>query len=230
MRKKVICPIILALLTLSIGTTTNAEVNNIWTSTFSVNRPDGMWLEVFVTVDATGSVPNSIERIRIVAPDGNWADTREGAPIYYLPYHKGFDLFVDASGFPDGIPSGNYRITVWDNSGSLSVRERVNIRALPVPTNVYPGPGDTVSTTPTFSWDPVPGAKRYRLRIGKCWGNECSGYPPWIELYTNKTSIEIPRWILRPGERWLYRLDAYDDYDDYQNKSMTGYISFFTEP
>ena len=230
MRKKIFFPVIVTLLALGIAATANATVNSIWTSAWTLNRPDGMFLEIFIRVEATGSVPNSIKRIRVVAPDGTAFDTRDGFPMRYFPPDNGFDLYVAESEFVSGIPSGNYKIKVWDGSDGLLVSDRVNVKALPVPTNVYPGPGDTVSTTATFSWDPVPGAKRYRVRIGKCWDDTCIGYPPWIQLYTNETSLKIPKWVLGGGEQYLFRLDAYDAYDDPQNKSTTDYINFFTQP
>jgi len=64
----------------------------------------------------------------------------------------------------------------------------------------------TTSTTPTFSWDPVTGASRYRLRI-YTYDNSRTVY----RGYTGgETSITVPPGVLEPDSYYRLRLDAYD--------------------
>ena len=64
------------------------------------------------------------------------------------------------------------------------------------------------STTPTFTWDPVPGANRYRIRIYTDDGSSTV----W-RGYTSETSYTVPPGVLMPDADYRFRLEARDSHD-----------------
>ena len=61
------------------------------------------------------------------------------------------------------------------------------------------------STSPTFSWNPVSGANRYRLRVY----NHDNSAVIWQD-WTADTLIQIPPGILKPNSYYRYRIEAWD--------------------
>jgi hypothetical protein len=60
-------------------------------------------------------------------------------------------------------------------------------------------------TTPTFSWSPVAGANRYRVRIY----NHDNSRTIWSH-YTGETSYTVPPGVLEPNSYYRFRLEAWD--------------------
>jgi len=66
----------------------------------------------------------------------------------------------------------------------------------------------STDTIPLFSWDPIPGAKRYRARIY----NHDATKTIWRGLTTGDEAFyQIPPGILKPDAFYRLRLDAWDD-------------------
>ena len=65
----------------------------------------------------------------------------------------------------------------------------------------------TTSTTPTFSWDPVPGANRYRFRVYNFDNSRTiwNGYTEGAE-----TSYTMPPGALKPNSSYRFRLETRD--------------------
>ena len=61
------------------------------------------------------------------------------------------------------------------------------------------------STSPTFSWSPVSGANRYRLRIY----NHDNSATIW-NGYSGEPTITVPPGILKPNSSYRYRVEAWD--------------------
>jgi len=88
----------------------------------------------------------------------------------------------------------------------------------------------TTDTTPEFSWDPVPGANHYRVRIFNYDGTRTvwSGY-------TGYTSYTVPPGVLMPNAGYEYRIYARDSHFNLErdNRSATpassnDYYRFYT--
>ena len=65
----------------------------------------------------------------------------------------------------------------------------------------------STSTTPTFSWDPVPKANRYRFRVYNSDNSRTiwNGYTEGAE-----TSYTMPPGVLKPNSSYRFRLEARD--------------------
>ena len=61
-------------------------------------------------------------------------------------------------------------------------------------------------TTPTFAWDPVPGANRYKVRIFSYDNNTTV----WSGYASNTTSYRVPPGVLSPDAYYRYRIEARD--------------------
>jgi hypothetical protein len=64
----------------------------------------------------------------------------------------------------------------------------------------------TTNSTPTFTWDPVPGASRYRVRIFTYDNSQTV----WKGYTGSETSITVPPGVLEPDSYYRYRVEAWD--------------------
>ena len=122
-----------------------------------------------------------------------------------------------------GISSGaTYRVSIsWDGSqlnfsaDDLSGAGPVTASYIPTTGLKFP-PIDpskiietriniSTSTSPTFSWNPVSGANRYRLRIY----NHDNSAVIW-NGYSGEPTITVPPGILNPNSIYRYRIEAWD--------------------
>lgn len=71
-------------------------------------------------------------------------------------------------------------------------------------------------TTPTFTWDSVQGANKYRLRIY----NEAGDRTIWKGNSPNATSYTVPPGVLSPGTTYQYRLEARNAHDGFDNDQV----------
>ncbi len=235
MRTKLVFPVLLILLIFGFAASANSRVKYLYINAYSYTNPSGTNFLLVFGVDGTGKVPGSIARIKITAPDGTIFDIDtsnpvlpSGARVTYNVYWKIFDFWAPAIDFiGDTVPSGSYKITVWDKAGSsLTVRDWVNVNPLDVPTNLSPTAGEYVgTTTPTLCWDKVTRAERYLVRIISSNGDTTT---PLYYVFTNRRCVTVPNWILRPDREYLWWIDAWDRYDDPQNRSNSYIQNFFT--
>ncbi|MCP3869654.1 MAG: carboxypeptidase regulatory-like domain-containing protein [Gammaproteobacteria bacterium] len=89
----------------------------------------------------------------------------------------------------------------------------------------------TTDTTPTFTWDPVPGASRYRVRIY----NIDNSSTIWRGSTGEETSFTLPPGILEPNAIYRYRVEAWDkpsplSIDNYTRTPISShdYYRFYT--
>lgn len=64
----------------------------------------------------------------------------------------------------------------------------------------------TANTTPIFTWDPVTGANRHRVRIYSSDNSQTI----WRGYVGNQTSYTVPPGILSPNTLYRYRIEAWD--------------------
>jgi hypothetical protein len=76
----------------------------------------------------------------------------------------------------------------------------------------------TTSANPTFSWDPVPNANRYRLRIYNYDSSETlwNGFTQGAETFCT-----VPPDVLKPNSQYRFRLDARDAKNPLDNDNMS---------
>ena len=72
-------------------------------------------------------------------------------------------------------------------------------------------------TTPTFTWDPVPNANRYRVRIYNSHNNNTV----WRGYTGNEPSYTVPPGILLPHTSYFYRIDTRDTHDPLDVDNMS---------
>jgi hypothetical protein len=104
-----------------------------------------------------------------------------------IPSEAGIVLFYVVD--PDGL-SG----TIVDVLTDLNMTDPSDIELTLTPSG----------TTPTFTWDSVPGANKYRIRIYDETGNSTI----WRGNSPNVTSYTVPPGVLSPDTTYQYRLEA----------------------
>jgi TolB protein len=158
--------------------------------------------EVKVT-DADG-VPENIQSVTVTFPgstttselsfDGMASPTEA---IYWS------NLFYD---FSDDIPAGTYTFTITDFNGvSVQTTDELVKNVLPIPENCQPASGSIIiDTTPTISWDGVPGASAYKVRIYE--GFDTLVHESDVQA---GTEVTVPTGLLEAGKTYNYRVYAY---------------------
>ncbi len=209
-----------------------AELHWVRYYLMAYNQPTGEGLSLDLKAEGSGKFPEFIQRLRVVAPDGTAFDTVASGQNTAGPYtfdnysfHDSIGFWAPASSFLSGVvPSGLYRIVVRDDFGDQDAfLVRLTVKPMPLPANLFPGQGQTVSLPAVFSWDPVPGAQRYRVRIS----NANMGYPPIYEAQTYNTSLQIPDWVLFSGRTYQWRLDVDESPTNIaRNRSTSAYTRF----
>ena len=172
-------------------------------------RPDNpgasyYWRAFQVMVTDADGPPNSIQRVEVTFPDGTTKrtlsyDSNAGSDSAYYWY-------MEDIADPSAMEEGTYTFTAVDVNGnvSASVTDEFTRNTLLQPTGLLPLPeADVYATTPTISWNPVPGAAIYRLEIY----NESGGrvHRP----YLTGTSYTIPAGILEMDKTYSYRVRAH---------------------
>ena len=111
----------------------------------------------------------------------------------------GTDLIFSATGPPG---SNSYTYTPSDNIGppiypEKSIQTRIHL---------------ITDTTPTFTWDPVTDANRYRLRIyNHSDENRRDIWRGWVgNPPSGQASITVPPGTLNPNSYYRFRLEAWD--------------------
>ena len=165
-------------------------------------------LEFGVNVTDNDGVPKNIKKVEVTYPDGtkqllkymNWAETG----INYFRSEALSDL--------SSAQTGWYTFTAEDFEGNTATvsDELLDVltNALPWVSNVAPIDGTIVdSTTPTITWNPIPGgkAKYYTVRFVNAWTTPTVywGNPITQTIYTP------PPNVLTPNNTYGYRIYAY---------------------
>lgn len=158
-----------------------------------------------VQVADTDGVPENISRVEVTYPDG--MTKRELIFNHAVTDAKGVYSYYEAFENPWEIPAGQYRFQAFDADGRVSdiIPDILTFDPIPVPQNLQPVHGGTVfSTTPRFTWDPVPEASYYRVRIYTGYNTNTYHSP---RLPTN--AFTVPSDILQQGVLYSFRVDAY---------------------
>jgi hypothetical protein len=183
-------------------------------------EPTVYWLEFTAMVTDPEGVPENIERVEVVYPDGS--TTRllkfDNSPSWGFNYYD-YELYTDAS----SIPSGTFTFRTVDFEGNEVILEDelpdVASNALPWVTNAYPSDGTIVyTTTPTIKWDSTPEADYYKVRIMSAYR-----YPTvhWSDKLFATTAYTIPDGILESDKTYGYRIYAYKE-------SVDGEVDFYS--
>lgn len=129
---------------------------------------------------------------------------------------------------------GWYRAEIEMNDGTrYQAKDFVKISIMPRVRNPVPSAGATDIPAPReFSWDPVPGAKYYRVYIKDIWGEE-------RVIHSSKWLTEprfiVPSGLLQTGGYYSWRVHARDVNEDpmlgdFNHGSLTGDIEFTVKP
>lgn len=164
------------------------------------------YLNFWVKVTDADGVPNNIERVWVEYPDGTELD---------LPYHSEGDSAAEGyyEGFPreyysspSEVQSGVYTLWVRDEDGNTAqVQDNLAPTNVDVPQVTSPTTGDTISRTPTISWNSITGASRYRVRI---YGQSDGSYH---SAYTPSTSYRVPQSTLAANSAFAFRVYGYKE-------------------
>jgi len=184
--------------------------------TWSTSSGTGLVCSVKV-IDHDGvSKDGSSHSLKLTLPDGTvksaWEFDSSENPIsgYYSIY---------IGGMPQ---PGPYTFEVTDPDGKKSTAaETLDVNPLDPPDESTFMPANnsvTADTTPTFTWDPVTNAKRYRVRIYTSDNSKTvwSGYVGGTE-----TSYKVPPGILAPDTAYRYRIEARDGHDPLDNDNIS---------
>jgi hypothetical protein len=142
-------------------------------------------------------------------------------------WHEYYGM-IPASSFTGGvIPTGNntYTITVQTGTTTKQYTNTPNIDPMNWVTQVTPADWATVSTTPTFQWNSVAGAVRYRLELA-----DETGF--WIYMgYINAptTTHTLPAGTIFPGRTYRWRMTAFGPNGadgNYDNRSRSVWRNF----
>ena len=173
--------------------------------------------------------PDSVRSIRIKAPDGSifYLDLS----LDYLPWDRAFYKSYYPSDFDGGvIPTGWYGAKVKTRSGTNIVQKDYVVDTfLPIPNVTYPTPGLTgVPQSPVITWDPVPGATVYEIRLFNESWRDWVYYYPSNRKWTHYTSHEIPPGMLKPNCDYTIRIEARYLSPDFDMRSRSDWINFQT--
>ena len=211
---------------------TNLSVNAYTSSYESGNQSLYLWVEFKHT---RLRPPDAVAKLRVIAPDGTLIDMVDGT---WEEWWKGFGAYLGPDDFDTGsIPSGNYRFQVREKGtpAQIQILDRVDATFLPIPYITSPSVDEQVgSLNPTITWEPVAGAKYYRVEIN--WGNS-SGSPIYgmgrnLTIIGGSTSFTIPNGVLRPGNQYQVRVRARDTtgWESMDKESRSNWVNFTTAP
>ena len=186
----------------------------------------GFWVNI---EDTTLRPAEALSVLTIQAPDGTIYDYSQDYWKYYAEWGNYFFFTI-----VNPIQEGTYKITVKDKSSppvKIVNSDKINdITPLPPPNVIYPIANALVPLEATFSWDPVPGAKYYRIEIF----NDSAKSPVFSRDYhplvTYKNYYVVPKGVLQPNRNYSIQVEARDSDKNVKRRSRTFYIPFRTEP
>jgi hypothetical protein len=151
----------------------------------------------------------------------------ETQPLYHVSSDSAFEAFYEYWDGDTPAPAGDYVFTVTDPEGNTATAsDTLVVNPLPI---FDPNTLGIIAngTSPTFTWNALAGAIRYRVRIYDMnWNKIWHGYPQT----TPSPSCTVPPGILLPNTHYRYRIDAWDSHSsfDTDNVSASGDMLFTT--
>ncbi len=181
-------------------------------------------MDVIIGQSFNGKLPDDIESIEVVGPDGPLAVGKDD--FTFWPSANDFYIVI-----PGSPKVGNYKFTVSSGNrvgSAIDIQSRVRPIPLPNIRTLSPAEGETVALkTPTFSWGAVKYFDKpvyYLFQIYDSTGEE---------IYRrgrtqNMTTHTVPAGILKAGQtyRWRVRVSDSGHWMEEQNRSHTKKLSF----
>jgi hypothetical protein len=206
------------------------DLNNMGASIYYMADDEGersrYWLVIEARISDADGVPGNIQAVQVTCPSGSafqdgsttqilWMNRQDSTTEAIYEYSEHYDD-------PAAIPAGTYTFTVTDFEGhSAQATDTLVKNVLPTPTNLAPTADATVEgIMPTISWDAVPGAVCYRVRIYDGWNATLH----WSD-YLTTTSYSVPPEVLTEYTTYSYRVYAYAEdpsQRDVDNISVVG--------
>ncbi len=194
-----------------------AQVIHSWKAGTSEST---FWLAFEVMVSDSDGVPDNISAVQVLYPDGKttrdlYLDTSvaQGSTQGSYSTYETYDAAQD-------IQPGIYTFIVTDAAGNkATISDTLVIDPIAIPVNYIPAQGSFVGpVTPFISWNIVPDATHYRIRIYNDWDTIIHDMD---NLKTN--SYTVPVNLLETGRRYNYRIYAYKkpEGQDVDNLSMS---------
>jgi hypothetical protein len=197
-----------------------ATLTPLWLNVHHEQRPEGSFLVACYIPYAPFTAISSV----LVSGDGLVGSVNITSAIdeFYEYWYM-----IPAGVFTGGvIPTGQhtYTVSVQPLVGSLAqFADTPNINPLSMPTVVGPANSALVTGTPTFAWNTVAGADRYRVEI-----YDLQGHSVYQEV-TTSLSLTLPAGVLSPGVSYNWRVRAFradnpaDPLGSYSNRSGTAW-------
>jgi hypothetical protein len=243
MRGRFLVGLAVAVMIFSVAGNADAQVLsrvvfNGWTQArYEGNPPEivnRMVFLIYTSFNPVAHPPDFIQQITVRAPNGQDFSLNPTKDWYIND--QAFAKSFSAADFDGGrIPGGIYEATVVPISGTGIVeRDTISNTFLPLPTISFPTDGQTgVSSRPTFQWTSVRGATFYRVVL---WIHNTNGfsepvyeyYIPSNTLQTDRTSIQVPRGVLKPNTTYRLQIQARADSNDLDARSQSSWVYFTT--
>lgn len=178
----------------------------VWHAPYPVTGSSVYWLEFYSMVTDSDGVPENIEKVEVIYPDGVTIRLLkyEDMPDWEANYYN-YEIYTD----PSLIPSGTYTFRVVDFDGNeVTLQDElpdVASNILPLVTGVTPADDTFTTITPKITWNSVSGASYYKVRIMSSWA-----YPTvhWSDKLT-QPQYTVPNRILSLNTTYGYRIYAY---------------------
>ena len=130
---------------------------------------------------------------------------------------------------PEGSKNGWYRAVVTTKDGKQYLgKDYVVMYKMPRATGMNP-PHDAqdVPMMKELTWNPVPGAKHYRVFINDIWASKTIFESPVLQ----ESKLVLPKGLLKPGGLYEWRIHARDVNEnillgDFNHGSLTGKMEF----
>jgi hypothetical protein len=204
-------------------------IPNVWTTNYTnpAQQQLCVWIDVFDHENRRG--PDFVKSITVNAPDGSVFSLNSS--IDWLPYDRGYWKVFYASDFKGGkIVGGNYKVTVVPLAGpTISESDTIPGTFLPTPVVTSPSPNATgIGSTPSITWNPVPGATHYRVWI---WNNSWNEPVYWCwdkQAHTDLTSFTVPIGELKPNCQYRFRIEPRSSAQDLEMRSRSDWFTFTT--
>ena len=195
---------------------------------------DGWGVVVYSGGDDIVEWTNLDTYVKVIDHDGIAPDGSSHRVTLKFPNNTTYDLQYDYSesptvayyghNFETAPQSGDYIFRVVDpgnNSGEITdnLAEQFILNPLAPPQAIAPAmDSDVADTCPTFQWNPVDGANRYRIRIYNMNGGTVMRWTT-----PNTTAWTVPPGILAPNTEYKYRVEARDAHNSFETDSNTLY-------
>ena len=141
--------------------------------------------------------------------------------------------FLSYMNIPKAKPDGWYSAEVTMNDGKRYLfKDYVVLVSLERPRNLHPVDGAELPVPDILSWNPVPGAKYYRLFLWDQWDD---GEPIFESGLLTEPRLRLPKGLLKAGGDYQWRVHARDVNEhpllgDFNHGSLSPKISFSTLP